>query len=138
MSSNDEYTTDQQLAVGGATLAAVGAFLPWIEVSLGNFGTAQKGLDVAAALDGRVVLVLAVLAVAVVVVREWDRTDAGAVAAFGALTAGIGVMYVLDPASAANASGEFGESLVRSGYGLYVTALGGLGMLVGGGLGFQD
>jgi len=135
MSFNDEHTTDQLVAVGGATLAAIGALLPWITVSLGTLGGSQKGLDVAAALDGRVVLLLSVLTV---VVRKWERTDAGAVAAFGLVTAGIEVMYVIDPAAAANASGEFAEALLEAGYGLYVTALGGLGMLGGGSLGLSS
>ncbi|MFC3477882.1 hypothetical protein [Halobacterium litoreum] len=137
MSSND-YTTGELTAVGGATLAAISAFLPWITVSFGGVSGSQKGMDVAATLDGRIVLLLAILAVGVVVLREWERADAGAVAAFGLVTTGIGAMYLLDPAAAANASGSFGASLIQSGYGLYAAVVGGLVMLGGGAIGLAD
>jgi hypothetical protein len=138
MADLDEYSQNELISVGGATLSAISAFLPWITVSLGGMSTSQNGMDVAATLNGTVVLVLAAIVVGIVVARDWEQSDAGAVAALGLITTLIGGMYVMDPASAANASGGLASSLISPGFGLYVTVLGGLGILVGGALGYQD
>lgn len=138
MADLDGYSQNELIAVGGATLSAISAFLPWITVSLGGMSTSQNGMDVAATLDGTIVLILAAIVVGIVVVRDWEQSDAGAVGAIGLVTTIIGGMYVMDPASAANASGELASSLISPGFGLYVTVIGGLGMLIGGALGYQD
>ncbi|WP_232703307.1 hypothetical protein [Halobacterium wangiae] len=136
MATANQYSQGEKVALGGAGLAAVGAFLPWIK--LGQLGS-MNGLDG----DGTYTLIFAVVAVGIIVVRNWERIDKGAVAVLGLLTLGIGALYITDPAAGTNLgqAGAFGEAIAEAlqpGMGLYVTALGGLGMLVGGGLGLQD
>jgi hypothetical protein len=135
MADLDGYSQNEKIAVGGAGLTAVGAFLPWIK--LGSLGS-KSGLDG----DGTFTLVFALIAIGVILVRDWEKVDKGVVALLGLLSLGIGVMYISDPA-AGTSLGEtmMGQAIAEAlepGMGLYVTAIGGLGMLVGGGLGLRD
>ena len=136
MATADQYSQGEKVALGGAGLAAVGAFLPWIK--LGQLGSVS-GLDS----NGTYTLVFAVAVVGIVVLRNWGNVDRSAVAVLGLLTLGIGVLYIVDPATGTSLreAGAFGSAIadaLQPGVGLYVTALGGLGMLVGGGLGRQN
>lgn len=134
MSAVDEYTTGQQLAIGGSGAAAIGAFLPWVKVSILGQTASQNGIDG----DGTITLALALVAAGVIVVRNWEKVDKAAVLVAGLVTAGIGVMYIMDPASGTSASGTMMESAFSPGIGLYLTALGGIGMLAGAGMDLAD
>lgn len=135
MAELDGYSQNEQIALGGAGLTAVGAFLPWIK--LGSLGS-KSGLDG----DGTFTLLFALAAVGIIVVRNWEKIDKGVVAVLGLLSLGIGVLYISDPAAGTSlGQSALGQSIAEAlepGIGLYLTAIGGLGTLVGGGLGLQD
>lgn len=136
MTDTSQYSQHEKIALGGAGLTVLGAFLPWIK--LGDLGS-KTGVDG----DGVFTLAFALVVAGIVVVRNWEKIDRVAVTALGVLTLGIGVLYISDPAMGTDlaSSGAFGQALAQAlepGIGLYITALGGLGMLVGGGLALQD
>lgn len=135
MADLDGYSQNEKIALGGAGVTAVGAFLPWIE--LGALGS-RSGIDG----DGTFTLLFAIVVIGIIVVRDWEKIDKGAVAVLGLLSLGIGVMYISDPAAGTNlGQSMMGQAIAEAlepGVGLYLTAAGGLGMLAGGGLALQD
>lgn len=132
----DDYSRSELVAIGGGVLTILGAFLPWVK--LGMLGS-QNGLDA----NGTYTLVLGVAVLAVVVLRNWEQTDAGIVAVLGLVTLGLGAWYITDPAAAIGMepTSSFGKAIAESlspGVGLFVTAFGGLATTIGGGLGYRD
>jgi len=136
MAAASQYSQGEKLALGGAGLTAVAAFLPWVKVSLGSLASAsQNGIDG----DGTITLVLALVAIALVVLRDWEKVDKGAVLVAGLLTTAIGGMYIADPASGMDMSGAAQQYVSASPQiGLFLTAIGGLGMLGGGAIGLSN
>ena len=136
MADSSDYSQNEKIAICGAGITVLGAFLPWIE--LGD-PASQNGIDG----DGVFTLGFALLVAGIVVVRNWRKVDKGAVVVLGLLTLGIGVLYISDPSAGVDmeGTGAFGQALadaMEPGLGLYVTTLGGLGMTVGGVLGIQN
>jgi len=115
-----------KVALAGGALTAVGSVLPWAN-ALGN---TVSGLDG----DGVITLFLGVIVAVVALVVNWNRLAKGGSAAIG----GISVVIAFNAYSnLTNASG-FGASLVSPGYGLYLTILGGLVVVVGALLGYTS
>jgi hypothetical protein len=116
------FTTGQKVVFVGAAVTVVGAFLPWISV----LGASKSGIDA----DGVFTLVFGLLAAGGTVVR-WGKWAKVGVAVLGVLTAGIGLLYIADPLAGTEAASQFARMAVDPGLGLYVTALGGVGILAG-------
>ncbi|HMB49106.1 MAG TPA: hypothetical protein VKM69_00465 [Natronoarchaeum rubrum] len=84
--------------------------------------------------DGVITLFLGVIVAVVALVVNWNRLAKGGSAAIG----GISVVIAFNAYSnLTNASG-FGASLVSPGYGLYLTILGGLVVVIGALLGYTS
>lgn len=132
----DEMDLGTKLVLVGGAITVVAAFLPWISVDAGVVSNTVTGIDG----DGVFTLVLAGAAMGVVFVRDWDRVTAAAVVGFGVLVALIGFVYIADPLTGVDTSGQGGELLegmVSAEIGLYLTALGGLVLIGGGVTGYQ-
>lgn len=128
MSSSRDIGTTDALAVGGAVVTVVGAFLPWVTAgaSVGpvEVSTSVPGIDMTL---GLLTVVLAVIVVGVVLGLGWDETGAAAVTVAGLVVVAAGVLKLLDLGGIASA-----------GIGLYLAILGGLGILAAGVMGYQS
>jgi hypothetical protein len=120
----DDFTIGQKVVFVGAALAAIGAFLPWITVSV--LGTTDSASGIGG--DGTYTL-LGALVCGIGAVFRWGKWAKVAVAIVGALTLLVGLMYVSDPG--VEAVRQQYRSLAQPGIGVYVTALGGVGLLGG-------
>ncbi len=130
-SQTGRFNRSEQIALGSATVAALGAFLPWVTVSILGRSATVSGIDG----DGVFTLVMTVAAGILVLVRSWDRINKIAITGLGVLTAGFAVMYIVDPAFGFEGSGPMAEAAQEAlspGMGLYVTLLGGVGLVVAG------
>lgn len=124
----------QILSIIGGVVVVAGASLPWIKVNAIVTTLGRSGLD----MEGWITIALALLVIGIVTLRPWNRLDQGAVVACGTGVFTIGAAYVADlslgirvlPADGLlEAVGrEFSDPAV----GVYVTAVGGLLMLLGG------
>lgn len=131
----DSLTTGEKVAIAGAILAAIGTFLPWMTASVFGSTINVQGIDG----DGVYVLALAVVAIGIIAIRDWGRIDSIGVAACGLLMTLVSGMYVVSPATGLSGEGaEFARQLLNPGMGLYVSALGSLGTLVGGAMGISS
>lgn len=124
-----------RLATGvGAVGVIIGAFLPWISVSLLGFSESVSGLDA----DGVITLVVAIV-VAAAVVWKWARATQILSVIGGLVAAGLGLLYISDPLAGVDFDSAAGEAIAQEAaspeIGLYVTALGGILLLVGGVMG---
>lgn len=128
MSTSRDIETTDALAVGGAVVTIIGAFLPWVTAgaSVGpvDVSTSVPGIEMTL---GLLTVVLAVVAVGIVFALGWDDTGAAAVAIAGLVVVLAGVLKLLDLGGIASA-----------GIGLYLAILGGLGILVAGVMGYQS
>jgi hypothetical protein len=116
------FTNGQKVVFVGAAVTVVGAFLPWITA----LGASKSGIEA----DGVFTLVFGLLAAGGAVVR-WGKWARVGVAVLGVLTAGIGLLYVVDPLAGAETSSRLARMAVDPAIGLYVTALGGVAILAG-------
>lgn len=131
----DSLTTGEKVTIAGAVLAAIGTFLPWMTASVFGSTVNVQGIDG----DGVYVLALGAVAISIVVLRDWGRTDRIGVIVCGLLMTLVSGMYVVDPATGLSGEGaEFARQLVNPGIGLYLSALGSLGTLVGGVMGLSS
>ncbi len=125
----------EKASLGGAAVTIVAAFLPW--VTLGALGSVS-GIDG----DGTFTLVMGAIVAGIVLFRDWGTVDHLATVALGVLVAGIGLMYVTDPAAGVDTGSEFGNQLVSEvlspGMGVYLTLLGGIAITAGGALGYSN
>lgn len=118
----------------GAALIIVGVILPWVNVSLGEFGSVSvKGLDTD---DGKIAIGIGVILAALGALMIAKRTR-GVLLGVGIAALVLGAMQTLfSVINLTDISGEAGESIGASvGIGLYVTLVGSLIALVGGILG---
>ncbi|WP_136342298.1 hypothetical protein [Halapricum salinum] len=134
VSGADESWTRPRLASGVGTVGVIiGAFLPWISVSFIATRTVN-GIDA----DGVITLLVA-LVVGAAVVWKWSRATQVLSAIGGLITGGLGLMYITDPLAgvefSSTAEEAFAEQVASPEIGLYVTALGGALLLIGGILG---
>lgn len=130
----DSLTTAEKVAGAGGVLAAVGTFLPWMTASFFGSTLTVQGVDG----DGVYVLVLAAIAVGIVAVRDWEQSDKYGVTLCGLLMTLIAGMYVVDPTASISGQGsELARNLINPGVGLYLSALGSVGTLVGGAMGLS-
>lgn len=121
---SDGFSRGQMVVFAGAAVTVVGAFLPWVTIDA--LGISRSGIDA----DGVITLVLALVAGGGAAVR-WGRWARVGVGVAGALTAGIGLLYVADPLAGSGVTNQLARAAISPGSGLYVTALGGLVMLAG-------
>ena len=123
----------EKVSLGGAAITIVAAFLPWI--TLGALGSVS-GIDG----DGTFTLIMGAIVAGIVVAREWENVDQLATLALGVLVAGIGLMYVTDPAAGIDTGSEFGNQIVSEvvspAVGVYLTLIGGVAITAGGALGY--
>lgn len=121
-----DLTGGEKVAIVGALLTAIGAFLPW--VSAGGL-VSVSGIDG----DGILTLMFAIGVGAIVAFRDWNRGE----------KIGIGVLGVLTVLIAANVYGNLSETAgvaieAEAGGGLHMTLVGGL-VLVGAAIqGYRD
>jgi len=119
------FTTGQKVGFAGVATTVIGAFLPWLTVSILGSTATKNGIDG----DGSITLVLSLIAGAVLYAKyegnyRWVST------AIGVIVALLALMYINDPLAGTGAPRGL-ESNVNVGIGLYLTALG--GALIAGG-----
>jgi len=145
------------VALVGSAVAILGAFLPWLQARiepnqftlLGDerITYLQQGLD----LQGTMTAALALLVIVLVVFRRGDRLAGTAVVLAGGVLTVVPVLYLLDPGLVVNldslagplttavvgasGGGEIAYDTLNAGVGLYLTLVGGLLVLAGGGVG---
>jgi len=115
-----ELSTDEKLALGGGSVAIVGALLPW---AAGNGLMDGAGIEL---LREILVLFLGLALFGLIYVADWTESAQLIVAAFGVVITGI-AGYTL-----AEAFGVIGDADFSAGVGLYVAVLGGLLVLAAG------
>lgn len=119
-----ERSTGSVVALAGALVAAGGTFLAWraVETPVGRVGpSAVPGYETT---FGLLVLLVALVAVVALLVLDWDRARLPAAGA-GVVVVVFVLLTVLDLGGAADAK-----------LGLYVSAVGGVALAVGGGYGY--
>lgn len=126
----DGYSTGQKALFAGAAIAAIGALLPWVTISVLGTTASMNGIEG----DGVFTLVLALLAGGIGLVR-WGRVAKTSVGVIGVLVLLVGFYYISDPLTGAEFTSSQSEQIARNaarpGIGLYMTAAGGLAILAG-------
>lgn len=128
-----------ELATGlvllGAAVTVVAALLPWISVQGTVFSETLTGIDG----EGLVTIALAATAAVLALFHDWKAVTAAGVVGIGMLVALVGIAYILDPLAAVDVDaidGGLSTDNASAEIGLYLTALGGLGLIGGGLAGF--
>lgn len=126
MDLHTDFSTAEVLGLISAIVAGIAAFLPWMTA-----GVEAGPIDVSASSTGieglgLVTLVLAVVAVAIVLVMSFEAQGSIATGIVGGLIGIVALWKIVDVSGAAS-----------PGIGLYLTVLGGLGLLVAGIWGYQ-
>jgi len=123
------FSRGEQLAIGSAAVVVIAAFLPWISASILGTSVTVNGIDG----DGVITLGMAVVAGVLVVARQWDRINRALVGVLGGLIAALALYYVVDPTTGiegGDVAAELAREAVSPGIGLYLTALGGVGLVI--------
>ena len=132
----DGSWTNPRLATGvGVVGVVIGAFLPWVSVSLPPLvSETVNGIDA----DGVITLIVAVV-VGAAIVWKWTKVTQILSVIGGLVAAGLGLLYITDPLAGVDFDSASGEAIAQEAaspeIGLYVTAIGGVILLVGGILG---
>lgn len=127
MDLNTDFSTAEVIGIVSAIVAGIAAFLPWVTagmeagpVSVSASGTGIEGL-------GLLTLVLAVAAVAIILLGSFDGQGSIATAIVGVIIGIVALWKIVDISGAAS-----------PGVGLYLTVLGGLGLVAAGIWGYQS
>lgn len=126
MALNTDFSGAEMVALAGAVITGIAAFLPWavagVQAGPVDVSTSTSGLDSLGLLTGA----LAVIVLVVLLVMDWETqgTVATVVGGLGILL--VGLWKLID------ISGP-----VEPGIGLYLTVLGGIVIAGGGFLGYQ-
>lgn len=122
-----DFSPPEMLGLVSAVVAGIAAFLPWVtagveagpvEVSASNTGI--EGLGV-------LTLVLAIIAVGTILAMSWEDQGTVATGIIGVVVALVAIWKIVDINGAAS-----------PGMGLYLTVLGGIGLVVAGVWGYQS
>lgn len=123
---DDGPITGQRVAIAGAALAGIGAFLPWFSASTVGTTVEVVGID----RDGIYTFVFSIIAAAVAWRyggrERWGRLSALGVVALGGFTAFLGGIYIYDPWFGSEAPRQAVQDAVQIGLGLYLTLIGGV------------
>jgi hypothetical protein len=114
-------STAQKVGVGLAVLAAIGSIGPWIGGIVEVSGL--RG-------DGWISLIAAAVALAAFLAQKGRRIWPGLVAFLAGLAASITAIYDLGNIEQARAKNEFVGALAHPGWGLYMTVVGGAGIVI--------
>lgn len=126
-SDETERSTGEKALLGGIGLTVLGAFLPWITVSVLGTTMTKRGIDG----DGTLTVAAAII-VGVLYLVRWGRTAKWTALLFGALVTLLALVYITDPAwGVDSANQQTFRNVANVGIGLYVTALGGAAMTYG-------
>lgn len=112
----------------GGILAIVGAFLPWAIVGGNSSVTGLSG-------QGLFVVTFSLIAIGLIFFREWEQLEQAGILSMGVLT----VIVIMNVFSSIGEIPE-GQSIALStspGIGLYISLVGGLVLVAGGGLGYM-
>jgi hypothetical protein len=127
-----DLSKSQQTALAGAGIASVGAFLPWMTVTVLGSTATKRGVEA----DGQLVLVAVAIVAANVLFASWRKYNHLLTMLFGLGIAGLAVMYISDPTIGAEFTTyrqqQLAENFIQPAIGLYVTAFGGLVAAAGG------
>lgn len=118
----DDLATGEKIAIGGAVVTIIGAFLPWVSAGF----VSATGIDG----DGIFTLLFGIAVLGIVLWREWGRADKIATGVLGVLT----VVIV------ANVYTNLGSTAagLQAGGGLHLSLIGGLGILAAAIQGYRD
>lgn len=127
MNLNTDFSRAEVLGLVSAIVAGIATFLPWVTA-----GVEAGPVDVSASSTGieglgLLTLVLAVVAVAVVLLMSWEEQASLATGIVGVIIGVVAIWKIIDINGAAS-----------PGIGLYLTVLGGLGLVVAGIWGYQS
>lgn len=127
MDLNTDFSKAEGLGLVSALVIGIAAFLPWITA-----GVEAGPIDVSASSTGieglgLLTLILAVVAVAIVLVMSFESQGSVATGIVGVLIGIVALWKIVDISGAAS-----------PGIGLYLTVLGGLGLVVAGIWGYQS
>lgn len=129
-----------ELATGlvllGALVTAVAAVLPWVSVEINVVSDTLLGIDG----EGPITIALAATAVVIAILHDWTAVTAAGIVVIGIFVTFVGVAYIVDPLAAVDLDridGGLSADHVSAEIGLYLTALGGLGLIGGGLAGFR-
>ena len=133
-----DLTTGALLTIASSVLVLLAAFLGWMAASVGGATVSVTGLDLftdgSPIFNGLVTIVLGIVASALALAVT-DSDAASAVTAFlGVLIALVALAFVIAPETALGGGfgASVGASLASAGLGVYLTLLGGLGVVAGG------
>jgi hypothetical protein len=120
----------RKLALGGGLLAAIAAFLPWFSLNVAGTSASISGIE----RDGVFTLIMALVVLGVGAWR-WGKWQRGLSFVLGGFILVFGGLYIYDPFFGSRgqmtAVQQQVEQAVVSGPGLYLTAIGGLLILLG-------
>lgn len=119
------------LAEVGAVGVIVGAFLPWVSISLLATSQTKTGIDG----DGTITLIVA-LVVGAAAAWKWARSTQILSIVGGLVPTGLGLLYISDPTAGVSTGSAAGTALLSDAVspeiGLYVTAIAGVVILAAG------
>jgi hypothetical protein len=115
------------VALGGAAIAALGSFLPWVTVTSGLGHVTRDGIDG----DGQLTLATSLIFTVLYFGRDRIRATLAAVAAFA--TGGIAIGNIIDITDAVNDARDVGYAVANAQIeiGLWLVVIGAGAMLVG-------
>lgn len=123
----EDLQTGEKVALGGAVLTLVAAFLPW--VSAGFITVAGIDID-----DGILTLLFGLAVGGIVLVRDWEDIDVIGTGILGALT----VLIAGNILTSLNQQFGQASATVGAGSGLYLTIVGGIVIVAGAVLGYRE
>lgn len=127
MDLNTDFSGAEMLGLVSAVVVGIAAFLPWITA-----GVEAGPVDVSASSTGieglgLLTLLLAIIAVGVILVLRWEDFGTVVTGIVGVVVTVVALWKIVDI-----------DGAVAPGIGLYLTVLGGIGLVVAGAWGYQD
>lgn len=128
----ENLTIGQKISLGGGVVCILGTLLPWVSASVLGTQFTIRGID----RGGIYLLFIGILAMAIIL-SYWNQRGRRITLVSGLIVTTVCAVYIIDPLAGLNQSQmtleqeRMIESAVNIGIGLYLTALGGIGITYG-------
>lgn len=128
----ENLTVGQNISLGGGVACILGTLLPWVSASVLGTQFTIRGID----RDGIYLLFIGILAIAIIL-SYWNQRGRRITLVSGLIVTTVCAVYIIDPLAGLDQSQmtleqeRMIESAVNIGIGLYLTALGGIGITYG-------